>query len=177
MPTTRIAGAFQQETSAILGRKNQEMFLEPASGEPPRGNPLNCQNVESPQTLFFLCVRGAFCIFCISPVSGPNRWSWLSTPNMTGRRFHRTTEAIPRRPWKSKSPFASRPIYISIEKGMRGARARYDTVRLPFISIVRSPGRPFISASETIRRTGFVVTGLRRWPGKSWTEKELVHSN
>ena len=27
-----------------------------------------------------------------------------SKPNMTRRRFHRTTEAIPRRPWKAKSP-------------------------------------------------------------------------
>ena len=46
-----------------------------------------------------------------------------SAPNMTGRRFHRTTEAIPCRPWKSKSPFASRPMKISIKKGdARGAR-------------------------------------------------------
>ena len=35
---------------------------------------------------------------------------------MTGRRFHRTTEAIPRRPWKAKSPFASRPIQIGIKR-------------------------------------------------------------
>ena len=28
----------------------------------------------------------------------------MSTPNMTGRRIHRTMDAIPRRPWKSQSP-------------------------------------------------------------------------
>ena len=39
---------------------------------------------------------------------------------MTGRRFHRTTEAIPRRPWKSKSPFASRPMKININRATRG---------------------------------------------------------
>ena len=47
-------------------------------------------------------------------------------PNMTGRRFHCTTEVIPCRPWKSKSPFASRPIKISIKRGTRGVRVRYD---------------------------------------------------
>ena len=66
----------------------------------------------------------------------------FSTPNMTGRRFHRITEVIPRRPWKSKSPFASRPIKISINKGTRGLHARYDRVLPPFIHIVGSPGRP-----------------------------------
>ena len=34
------------------------------------------------------------------------------------RRFHRTTEVIPRRAWKSKSPFASRHIFDeSCQKG------------------------------------------------------------
>ena len=50
---------------------------------------------------------------------------------MTARRFHRTMEVIPRRPWKSKSPFASRPIKTSINKGTRGVRVRYDTVLPP----------------------------------------------
>ena len=76
--------------------------------------------------------------------------SWLliplecfySAPNMTGRRFHRTAEAIPRQPWKSKSPFAYRCMKISIKRGTRGARARYDVALPPFISVVRSPGRP-----------------------------------
>ena len=43
-----------------------------------------------------------------------------------------------------KSPFASRPIKININKGTRGVHVRYDAVLLPFISIVRSPGRPVI---------------------------------
>ena len=47
-----------------------------------------------------------------------------STPNMTGRRFHRPTEAIPRRPWKSTSPFASRPMKINTKKGGREGCAR-----------------------------------------------------
>ena len=70
----------------------------------------------------------------------------MPTPNMTGRRFHRTTEVIPRRPWKSQSRFASRPIQLSINKGMRGARARarHDVALPPFISIVPSPGRPVV---------------------------------
>ena len=68
---------------------------------------------------------------------------------MTGRRFHHTTEVIPSRPWKAKSPFASRPMKISIKKGMWGVRTRYDTVLLPFISIVRCPGRLVIPAPET----------------------------
>ena len=42
---------------------------------------------------------------------------------MTGRSFHRATQAIPRRPWKAKSPFASRPISNKHKKGRaRGAR-------------------------------------------------------
>ena len=43
-----------------------------------------------------------------------------STPNMTGQLFHRTTEVILRRPWKSKSPFASRPIQIIKAQGRKG---------------------------------------------------------
>ena len=39
--------------------------------------------------------------------------NYHSTPNMTGQRFHRTTEVIPCRPWKSRSPFASRPTFPS----------------------------------------------------------------
>ena len=49
---------------------------------------------------------------------------WLkvpnSTPNMTRRRFHRATEVSPRRPWKSKSPFASRPLQRSEIQGRKG---------------------------------------------------------
>ena len=72
----------------------------------------------------------------------------ISTPNMTGRRFHRTTEAIPRRPWKARSPFASRPIRISIKKGTRGMRTTYNTVLRPYISIVRCSSRPVIPVPE-----------------------------
>ena len=82
----------------------------------------------------------------------------FSTPNMTVRRFHRTTEANPRRPWKAKNPFASRPIKVSINKGTRGVRTRYDTVPLPFISIARCPGRPVIPVPEF----------RRLWRFRSW---------
>ena len=72
---------------------------------------------------------------------------------MTGRGFHRTTEAIPRRHWKAKRFFASGPIEISIKKGTRGVHTRYDMVLLPFISIVRCPGRPVIPVPDTqVRR-------------------------
>ena len=71
-----------------------------------------------------------------------------STPNMTGRRFHRITELIPCRPWKSKSPFASRPMKINIRKGTRGVRATYDEVLPPYISVVWSPGRPVLSLPD-----------------------------
>ena len=57
-----------------------------------------------------------------------------STPNMTGRRFHRTTEAIPRRPWKAKRFFASRPTKISNKEGYaRGAHeVRHGTFSIHF---------------------------------------------
>ena len=35
-----------------------------------------------------------------------------------------------------------------IKKGTRGVRMRYDTVLLPFISIVRCPGRPVIPVPD-----------------------------
>ena len=45
-----------------------------------------------------------------------------STPNMSRRRFHCTTEAIPLRPWKAKSLeiLVSRPIKISIKMVREG---------------------------------------------------------
>ena len=43
-----------------------------------------------------------------------------STPDVTGRRFHRATEAIPRGPWKAKNPFASRPLKTSIKRVREG---------------------------------------------------------
>ena len=50
--------------------------------------------------------------------------------------------------WKSKSLFASRPIKISKKTGTQRVRARYSTILPPFISIVRSPGRPVILVPE-----------------------------
>ena len=45
-----------------------------------------------------------------------------STPNMTGRRFHRTMEVIPALPWKAKSPSVSRLSKLNIKQGdARGA--------------------------------------------------------
>ena len=62
----------------------------------------------------------------------------FSTPNMTGRRFHRTIEVIPRCPWNSKSPCASSPIKTSISEGdARGAReVRDGTSSIPFHRVV-----------------------------------------
>ena len=40
-----------------------------------------------------------------------------SRPNMNGRRFHRTMEMIPARPWWSKSPSVSTPIKQSTKQG------------------------------------------------------------
>ena len=87
------------------------------------------------------------CLFCRDSIAGC-RSDNISAPNMAGRRLHCTTEAIPRHPWKAKSPFASRPIQISVEKDTRGVRTRYDTVLLPFVSIVRCPCRPIIEAQQ-----------------------------
>ena len=74
----------------------------------------------------------------------------LSTPNRTGRRFHRTTEVIPRRSWKSKSPLASRHTKTSKNTGTQEVRARGTTRHFlhSFVSIVRLPGRPVASVPE-----------------------------
>ena len=73
-------------------------------------------------------------------------------PNMTGRRFHRTTEAIPRRPWKAKRFFASRPVKISIKRVCEGcARGMPRHLKLlPLISIVGCPGRRVIPVPEIL---------------------------
>ena len=53
---------------------------------------------------------------------GRPQQSLLSTPNMTGRRFHRTMEMIPALPWWSKSPSVSTPVEQSRKQGdARGA--------------------------------------------------------
>ena len=94
----------------------------------------------------------------------------LCTLDMTRRRFHRTAEVIPRRPWKSKNPFASRSTTISINKGTQGERTRYDAGLLPFISIVQSPGHPVISAprqkkSKKSKRSHFDSFSTFFWGG------------
>ena len=47
----------------------------------------------------------------------------FSTPNMTGRRFHRTMEMIPASPWQSKSPSASILTKQCTNKGTQGVQA------------------------------------------------------
>ena len=74
--------------------------------------------------------------------------AYQSTPNMTGRRFHRTMEMIPARPWQSKSPSVSTPIKQSTKQGNARVRARYGAELPPFISTVRCPGRPVILGME-----------------------------
>ena len=86
---------------------------------------------------------------------------------MTGRLFHRTTEVIPRRPWKAKSTFASRPIKMSIKKGTRRVRTRYEKVLLAFISFVQCPGRPVIPVPEQ-KRLGACTPNLFLFVGHKW---------
>ena len=71
-----------------------------------------------------------------------------STPDMTGSRFHRTTEVISRRPWNSESPPLLPDQRTSMNKGTQGVSMRYEAVLLQFISIVRSTSRPVISAPD-----------------------------
>ena len=85
-----------------------------------------------------------------------------STPNMTGRRFHRTTEWIPRHSCKAKTP-----LLVTIKTGTRGVRMRYDTVLLPFISIVQCPCRPVIPVPANSLRTTHELERevfFLRWP-------------
>ena len=49
---------------------------------------------------------------------------------------------------KAKKPLASIPLKISIKKDTRGVRTRYDTVLLPFNSIMRYPGHPVIPVPD-----------------------------
>ena len=60
-----------------------------------------------------------------------------STPNTTGQRLHRKTEAIPHRPWKSKGPFVSNPNQSSKTRG-RKVLPRIFTVKCPVIPNVNS---------------------------------------
>ena len=81
----------------------------------------------------------------------------FSTPNMIGRRLNRTTEAIPRCPWKAKSAFASRPIRINIMKATRRVRTRHDTVH--FFHSFPSCGAPVV---QSYRSPNFVSRGDKR---------------
>ena len=99
---------------------------------------------------------------------------------MSGRRFHCTTEAIPRRPWKAKSPFASKPCQVNIKKGTRGVRTRYNTVRLPLISLLRCPGCLVMPVPEVRHAVCLCVSGgfpflsmawnFYMWPLSAWPD-------
>ena len=67
---------------------------------------------------------------------------------MTGRKFHRTKEVIPRRPWKSKTPFLSRPTKTSIKYAdARGAcEVQHSISSIHFHCTVHR--RPVISVIE-----------------------------
>ena len=63
----------------------------------------------------------------------------FATQNMTGRRFHRTMEMIPARPWQSKSPSFSTPVKQSRKQGnargtsevRRGTSSNHFHCRVP----------------------------------------------
>ena len=85
------------------------------------------------------------------------RTSLPSTPNMTGRRFHRTMEVIPALPWKAKNPSVSTLGKLSIKQGDVRGGARYDTELPPIISIVRHPGRPVILGTDGLLFVAIVL--------------------
>ena len=64
-------------------------------------------------------------------------YDWAKIPPYKG--------SDPTSPLKSKSPFVTRPIKTSINKGTQGARARYNVAIPPLISIVWPPDHPVIS--------------------------------
>ena len=109
----------------------------------PACNRLRCCNRKA-RSLGASAARAAVGIFQLQKAisSASICQSQHSAPNMTGGRFHRTTEAIPRRPWKSKSPFASGPMKISIKRGTRGGRG---TTRY-FLHSFPSCGPPVIQS-------------------------------
>ena len=81
-------------TKSLFSRGSREgnyfFDLHPFTWKIPTPTPLDNLQTRRSQSLFF-----------------------SSGPNTTRRGFHRTTKAIPRRPWKSKSLFASRPSKTS----------------------------------------------------------------
>ena len=96
---------------------------------------------------------------------------------MTGQRFHRTTEAIPRHSWKSKSIFVSRPIKVSTDKGGAKGAPRFDAVLPPFISIVRSPVCPAIFAKSSRSPVKSVRPKMRPTPFGEHRESAKSASN
>ena len=83
-------------------------------------------------SLFFASLR----IFTLPFNNGQEAYFLMretSIPNMTGRRFHHTTGAIPRRPWKARSLFAPRPIKNKHKKRVReGCEVRHGTSSIHF---------------------------------------------
>ena len=57
--------------------------------------------------------------------------------------FHRTTEAIPHRPWKSKALLLPDLLKQARNKGMRGLHARHDAV---FLHSIPSNGPPVVQS-------------------------------
>ena len=87
---------------------------------------------ENPKSLFglYLTSKGYFQFSGLFEITSENAlqnkgklaifrviFSISSTPNMTGRKFHRTMEMIPAHPWQSKNPSASTPIKQSTKQG------------------------------------------------------------
>ena len=90
------------------------------------------------------------CLVCPVEMSCLSRGH--STPNMTRRRFHRTTEVIPRRPWKSKSPLLPDLIKQVKTQGCKGCIR--GTTRY-FLHAFPSYGPPVVNNShcKTVSRT------------------------
>ena len=84
--------------------------------------------------------------FLLTPLQPPceARSSFFSTPNMTGRRCHRTTEAIPRHPWKSKSLcFLTKKQKHRDEEGCARGTTRY------FLHSFPSHGPPVVQSYQS----------------------------
>ena len=98
----------------------------------------------------------------------------FSTPNMTGRRFHNTTEVIPRRAWKSKSPLLPdlvEPAKTQGRKGCARGTTRYILHSLPLYSppVVQS----YLSPEFRVASKFWRVFGVRGW-GRGWSWGEGV---
>ena len=89
----------------------------------------------------------------------PNPWRrrtfsvHLSTPNLTGQRFHRTMEWSPPAPGSLKALLLPPLLNKVRNKGAQGVQARYGAELHPFISLVRYPGRLVILGMESLLRS------------------------